>query len=87
VRLGEQRRNNLELGFMKNAKPAQHVCNVGHKISWTKVRVLQTEPNNACRTQSEQGRVACVTHPVREISSVWIPLIHNNATTLQGSEG
>jgi len=85
VRLKEQRRHNLELGFMKNSKPTQHVYNVGHKIRWTKSRVLQTESNNACRAQSEQGHVACVTHPVHEISTVWIPLIRKNVTFLQDS--
>jgi hypothetical protein len=83
--LREQRRNNFELRFMKNSKPAQHLYNVGHKISWTKAAVSLTESNNACRTQSEQGHVACVTHPVREISYVWISLIHENVTNLQGS--
>jgi len=70
---------------MKNSKPTQHVYNVGHKIRWTKSRVLQTESNNACRAQSEQGHVACVTHPVHEISTVWIPLIRKNVTFLQDS--
>lgn len=85
MRLREQGRNNLELGFMKNSKPALRLYNVGHKISWTKARVFQTESNNARRTQSEQGHVACVTHPVSEIPSAWLPLIHENVTILHGS--
>jgi hypothetical protein len=81
--------NNLKQGLMEKSKLAKHAYEEGHRIQRKETKAVQTETNNICRKYNIAAHMACIMNPVSqlslEISPIWIPLIREEVSKLQGS--
>jgi hypothetical protein len=86
LRLGEHT-NSLKQGLMEKSRLAKHAYEEWHRIQWKET--VQTEANNICKMYKEAAHMACIMNPISqpslEISPIWIPLIREKVSRLQGN--
>jgi hypothetical protein len=78
VRMKEHKYS-LTQSLLEKSKLAQHAYEEGHKICWTKARVLQINPNTRYRKYKESAHMCLLDHPISQpsldISPIWTPVI------------
>jgi hypothetical protein len=74
---------------MEKSRLAKHVYEEGHCMQWKEAKAVQTETNNICGKYKEAAHMACITNPISqpslEIFPIWIPLIREEVSRLQGN--
>jgi hypothetical protein len=90
--LGERIReqvNDLKQGLVEKSRLTKHAYEEGHHIQWKEAKAVQIETNNICRKYKEAAHMACFMNPISQpslvISHIWVPLIREEVSRLQGS--
>jgi hypothetical protein len=87
VCIKEEHKYNLTQGLLEKSKLAQHAYEEGHKICWSKAKVLHSEPNTTDRKYKKSTHMSLLDHlicqPSLDISPIWTPVITAEVKILQ----